>query len=102
MSSGPDAKQVETAILLRMAESREALLAANRAPLSIHAGRRLAEPAGPSLVSALASAPRVSLLLALCVSAIIVGPRRTIGIAGRTGTTAWLGGTVRKAILQAV
>ncbi|REE23603.1 hypothetical protein B0G71_6879 [Paraburkholderia sp. BL27I4N3] len=48
----------------------------------------------------MAEAPRVTLPLALCVGAIVLGPRRTIVIAGHSGITAWLGGTVRKVLLS--
>jgi hypothetical protein len=47
-------------------------------------------------------APRVTLLLALCLGAVILGPRRTFVIAGRSGITAWLGSSVRKVILKSL
>jgi hypothetical protein len=53
-------------------------------------------------MTSLADAPRVTLLLALCVGAIAFGPRRTLGIVGRSGITALLAGAARKVIAQAV
>jgi hypothetical protein len=50
----------------------------------------------------LADAPHVTLLLALGVGTIVLGPRRTIGIAGRAGIAAWLGGTMRNVIRKSV
>jgi hypothetical protein len=94
--------EAETAILLRMAESRTALLAANSTPPSVPAVLGQTRPPAVGLIASLADAPRVTLLLALCVGAIVLGPRRTVGIAGRSGIAAWLGGTVRKAVLKSV
>src|SRR6201996_4019640 len=88
--------EAETAILLRMAESRTALLAANSTPPLVATEGGLTWPRTASTIASLADAPRVTLLLALCVGAIVLGPRRTIVIAIRSGITAWLGYTVRK------
>ncbi|MFM0736441.1 hypothetical protein PQQ51_04210 [Paraburkholderia xenovorans] len=100
MNHEPIPNETESAILLRMAASREALLVANRTPPSVPVVRGQTRPAVATLVTSLAEAPRVTLLLALCVSAIVLGPRRTIGVAGRSGIATWLGGTVRKAFRQ--
>jgi hypothetical protein len=94
--------EAETAILLRMAESRTALLAANSTPPLVATEGGLTWPRTASTIASLADAPRVTLLLALCVGAIVLGPRRTIVIASRSGITAWLGYTVRKVILRSV
>ena len=102
MNHGHTANEAETGILLRMAASRAALLAANSAPPSVPAVPGQPRSPATSFMASLADAPRVTLLLALCVGAIVLGPRRTIGIAGRSGIGAWLGGTVRKVILEAV
>jgi len=90
----------ETAILARMAESRVALLAANSTPPAVPGGHKQSRSSASSLMASLAAAPRVTLVLALCVGAIVLGPRRTIGIVSRSGITAWLGGTVRKVVLS--
>ncbi|MFM0624626.1 hypothetical protein [Paraburkholderia xenovorans] len=93
-------REAETAILLRMAASRTALLAAYNTSPSVPAVRGQTPFSAAGLIASLADAPRVTLLLALCVGAIVLGPRRTIIIASRSGITAWLGGTVRKVILK--
>jgi hypothetical protein len=100
MSRAPPAGEAETAILLRMAASRAALLAANSALRSVPAVPGQTRAPAVGLIASLATAPRVTLLVALCIGAIVLGPRRTIGIASRSGITAWLGGTVRKVILK--
>ncbi|MEA3085059.1 MAG: hypothetical protein QOC89_2756 [Paraburkholderia sp.] len=102
MTRAPTSREAETALLLRMAESRTALLAANSTPSSVPAVHGQTRPPAVGLIASLADAPRVTLLLALCVGAIVLGPRRAIVIASRSGVTAWLGGTVRKVILRSV
>ena len=91
-------KEAELAILQRMAISRAALLAANSTPPSVRAVHGQTWSPAANLIALLADAPRVTLMLALCVGAIVLGPRRTIVIASRSGMAAWLGGTVRKVI----
>jgi hypothetical protein len=102
MNHAPGDDETETAILLRMAASRAALLAANSTPPSVPAVHGQMRSPAAGLIASLADAPRVTLLLALCVSAIVLGPGRTIGIASRSGIAAWLGDTVRKVIHKAV
>ncbi|PRY04055.1 hypothetical protein [Paraburkholderia sp. BL25I1N1] len=91
-------REAETAILLRMAETRAGLLLANSLPPSTPSIRGQTRSPALGLVVSLTEAPRVTLLLALCVGAIVLGPRRTVVVAGRSGITAWLGGTVRKVL----
>nr|WKF60847.1 hypothetical protein HUO10_005369 [Paraburkholderia busanensis] len=87
-------------ILARMASSRAALIVANASP------PRRGPPSTPlkhplmDAASALANAPRVTLLLVLCVGTIALGPRRALTVAGRSGITALLAGTARRAIIQ--
>lgn len=102
MSLASTDREAETAILLRMAASRAALLAANSTPSSVPAVHGRTRSPAVDVIASLADAPRVTLLVALCVGAIVLGPRRTIGIASRSGITAFLGSTVRKAILRSV
>jgi hypothetical protein len=102
VTRAPTTREAETAILLRMAESRTALLAATSAPPSVPAVRGQTWSPAVGLIASLADAPRVTLLLASCVGAIVLGPRRTFGIVSRSGIHAWLGGTVRKVILRSV
>ena len=95
-------KETQAAILLRMAASREALLAANSTPPSVPTLSPQTRSPAASLMASLADAPRVTLLLASCIGAIVLGPRRTIRIVSRSGITAWLGLAVRKAISNGV
>lgn len=95
MNRAPIRDDAEAAILARMAASRAALLVANSTPTGVSVARRQTSlPA--SFVSAIAQTPRVATLLALGVGAIILGPRRTLAIAGRSGAAAWVGSSVRK------
>ena len=101
MTRTPGDREIETAILTRMADSRATLLAANRTSSAIPAIRKQWRLPANSLIGALADAPHVALLLALCVGAIVIGPRRTIGIVGRSGVTALLKSAPRKVLLDA-
>jgi|1186.fasta_scaffold1206579_2 hypothetical protein len=95
MNRAPFRDEAEAAILARMAASRAALLEANRTTAGVSAARRQTSlPA--TFVSAIAETPRVATLLALGVGAIILGPRRTLAIAGRSGAAAWVGSSVRR------
>ncbi|WNC95450.1 hypothetical protein RI103_37780 (plasmid) [Paraburkholderia sp. FT54] len=101
MTRTPGDREIETAILTRMADSRATLLAANRTSSAVPAIRKQWRLPANSLIDALADAPHVALLLALCVGAIVIGPRRTIGIVGRSGVTALLKSAPRKVLLDA-
>ncbi|KAA1007680.1 hypothetical protein FVF58_23450 [Paraburkholderia panacisoli] len=89
-------KEAEAAILARMAASRVALLEANSTPTDVSVARRQIRLPAASFVGAMTQAPRVTAVLALCVGAIILGPRRTVAIASRSGIAAWVGSSVRK------
>ncbi|MFL9960288.1 hypothetical protein PQR02_03935 [Paraburkholderia sediminicola] len=93
-------KEAEAAILARMAASRVALLEANSTPTDVSVARRQTRLPAATFVGAMAEAPRVTVVLALCVGAIILGPRRTVAIAGRSGVAAWVGGSVRKLVAR--
>jgi hypothetical protein len=80
-------KEAELAILQRMAISRAALLAANSTPPSVRAVHGQTWSPAANLIALLADAPRVTLMLALCVGAIVLGPRRTIVIVITSTTT---------------
>jgi hypothetical protein len=85
-------------ILERMEASRTALLVANRAaalPVP-HAGSRSSVG---SVLAALAEAPRVGLVLALVAGGIVLGPRRTLTAAARSGLTAWIARNARRSIM---
>ncbi len=103
MSHRSDDNRAETEILTRMAASRAALLLANHsAPPSVPVLRRQTTPPAAGLITSLAAAPRVTLLLALCIGVIALGPHRTLRVVGRSGITALLAGTTRKVIAQAI
>jgi hypothetical protein len=92
----PAYREPEAAILLRMAESRTALLEANHLAVQIPVTSGQPGVPGATFIAALTQAPRVALLLGFCVGAIVLGPRRTIGIAGRSGVAAWVAASARK------
>lgn len=95
MNRAPIHDDAEAVILARMAASRAALLEANSIATGVSGVRRQTSlPA--TFVAAIAETPRVATLLALTVGAIILGPRRTLAIAGRSGAAAWVGSSVRK------
>lgn len=103
MNRASDDNKAETEILTRMAASRAALLVANHTVLlSVPVSRGQTRPPAAGLMASLADAPRVTLLLALCVGAIALGPRRTLRIVGRSGITALLAGAARKVVTRAV
>lgn len=95
-------EEAESLILSRMAASRVALLEATRPPAANSALPGGSAHPVASFVTALAAAPRVTMVLALCVSAIVLGPKRTVNIAGRSGVSAWVGSSVKKLVNTAV
>ena len=84
-------------ILERMEASRTALVVANRT-VALPAARPASRSAARSVLASLAEAPHVALLLALVIGGIVLGPRRTLSIAGRSGLTAWIARNARRAI----
>ncbi|MBB5415911.1 hypothetical protein QF000_006874 [Paraburkholderia atlantica] len=86
-------------ILERMEASRTALVAANRTAV-LPTARAASRSPVSTVFASLAEAPHVALLLALVVGGIVLGPRRTLSIAGRSGVTAWIARNVRRAIAQ--
>nr|WKF55608.1 hypothetical protein HUO10_000052 [Paraburkholderia busanensis] len=73
-------------ILTRMASSRAALIATNAGPS--RGALSSASSKHPLTEVALAGALRVTLLLALCVGTIALGPHRALTVAGRSGIAA--------------
>ncbi|MBB5445834.1 MULTISPECIES: hypothetical protein [unclassified Paraburkholderia] len=86
-------------ILERMEASRAALLVANRTA-ALPALRAASRSSAGNVLASLAEAPHVALLLALVIGGIVLGPRRTLSIAGRSGLTAWIARNVRRSIAQ--
>jgi hypothetical protein len=93
-------EEAETAILARMAASRVALLEANSTPTDVSVARRQTRLSAASVVGAMTEAPRVTVLLAICVGVIVLGPRRTVAIVSRSGVAAWVGSSVRKLFIR--
>jgi hypothetical protein len=83
------------AVLERMAASRAELLAAQRAAKLQEAGRKpsLLLTQLPALIS---TAPTVSLLVAVILGSLIVGPRKIASVVVRNGLMAWIAKTVRR------
>ncbi|MEX3898257.1 hypothetical protein [Paraburkholderia sp. BR10954] len=86
-------------ILERMEASRTALVVANRTA-ALPAARAASRFPVSTVLASLAEAPHVALLLALVVGGIVLGPRRTLSIAGRSGAAAWIARNVRRSIAQ--
>ena len=84
-------------ILERMAISRSRVLAARAAQSS---PPRLPNAPGRAveIATALRDAPRVSMLLAMFVGALMFGPRRMLMMAARSAATALIARTVRSAV----
>ncbi|HEY3597155.1 MAG TPA: hypothetical protein VGL08_06550 [Paraburkholderia sp.] len=82
-------------LLARMSASRADLLATRAAARLADAHRKPAfAPANlPALV---ATAPHVTLLAAILVGALILGPRRMASVVVRNGLAAWIAKTVRR------
>ncbi|MFP4891076.1 hypothetical protein [Paraburkholderia sp. EG304] len=86
-------------ILERMEASRTALVVANQTA-ALPAPRAASRSQLSTVLASLAEAPHVALLLALVVGGIVLGPRRTLSIAGRSGAAAWIARNVRRSIAQ--
>ncbi|MGF6967121.1 hypothetical protein OKW43_004149 [Paraburkholderia sp. WC7.3g] len=86
-------------ILERMEASRTALVLANQTA-ALPAARGALRSSASTVLASLVEAPHVALLLALVIGGIVLGPRRTLSIAGRSGLTAWIARNVRRAITQ--
>lgn len=86
-------------ILERMEASRTALVAANHTA-ALPAPRAASRSSVSNVLASLAEAPHVALLLALVVGGIVLGPRRTLTVAARSGLTAWIARNARRSITQ--
>ncbi|MBB5459555.1 hypothetical protein [Paraburkholderia sp. Cpub6] len=86
-------------ILERMGASRAALVAANQTA-ALPAVRAASRSSAGNVLASLAEAPHVALLLALVIGGVVLGPRRTLSIAGRSGLAAWIARNVRRSIAQ--
>ncbi|MEI6002326.1 hypothetical protein H3V53_35945 [Paraburkholderia bengalensis] len=84
----------EASVLERMAASRASLVTARNAMQLRQIG------ASPSLVARareyVSVAPNVTLLAAILVGSLVVGPRKITGVVVRNGLLAWIARTVRR------
>ncbi|MEM5386222.1 hypothetical protein VSR68_21835 [Paraburkholderia phymatum] len=77
-----------------MATSRTQLLAAQAATRSGAPGRK--PPLFSRVQELVATAPNVTLLTLIVVSAAIIGPRRITSLVVRNGLAGWIGKSVRR------
>jgi hypothetical protein len=93
--SRSDDDALHAALLARMAASRADLIIARDAAKVAGTQRKSAfAPANlPALVT---TAPNVTLLAAILVGALILGPRRIASVVVRNGLTGWIAKTVRR------
>lgn len=84
----------ESTLLERMALSRANLVAAREAA-RLQSGMN--RPSLTARVREIVSiAPNVTLLAALLVGSLVIGPRKIVGVVVRNGLLAWIGKTVRR------
>lgn len=87
----------EASVLDRMAASRAQLLAAQLA-LKRQEARRKPSLVPTQLPGLIATAPNVSLLIAVALGALIIGPRKIASVVVRNGLTAWIAKAVRRLV----
>jgi hypothetical protein len=84
----------ESDVRARMAVSRANLVAAREA------ARLVPGASMPSLTmrarELVSTAPNVTLLAAVLVGSLVIGPRRIVGVVVRNGLVAWIAKTVRR------
>ncbi|MGF6574034.1 hypothetical protein SAMN05443245_7041 [Paraburkholderia fungorum] len=84
------------ALLLRMAQSRDALREANAIALIPRRQRNSVMTSATGAAIALANAPHVTFLLALCVGALTFGPSRALRIILRAGVSGWVASSAKR------
>lgn len=84
------------ALLLRMSQSRDALREANAIALIPRRQRQSVVTSATGAAVALANAPHVTLLLALCVGALTFGPSRALRTFLRAGVSAWVASNAKR------
>lgn len=100
-SDSRDTHAAHAALLLRMAQSRDALREANTLALLGRRGGRqrpgvVTSASGAAV--ALANAPHVMFVLAVCVGALTFGPSRALRVFLRAGVSAWLASSAKKVV----
>jgi hypothetical protein len=99
-----DAHAAHAALLLRMSQSRDALREANALALLGGSSRRGGGQRSSVVTSAtgaavaLANAPHVMFVLAVCVGALTFGPSRAVRVFLRAGVSAWLANSAKKVV----
>ncbi|GAB2909485.1 hypothetical protein GCM10027093_54490 [Paraburkholderia jirisanensis] len=94
--SNSDNKVLHAAVLARMAVSRADLLAAREAAAAKAGAPRRSSFAPANLPALVSTAPNVTLLAAILLGSLILGPRRIASLVVRNGLTAWIARTVRR------
>jgi hypothetical protein len=84
------------ALLLRMSHSRDALREANALALIPRRQRKSVVKSATGAAVALANAPHVTFVLALCVGALTFGPSRALRIFLRAGVSAWVASSAKR------
>jgi len=85
------------ALLLRMSQSREALREANAIALIPRRQGKSLVSSATGVAAALANAPHVTFVLALCVGALTFGPSRALRNFLRAGASAWVARSAKQA-----
>jgi hypothetical protein len=98
MTRSQSPAETEAVILDRMAASRIALRSANLSLSVVPATQGLAGRSVSTVLTTVKEAPRVTLLIALCMGALVLGPRRTVRTALRSLAVALVGSSARKLV----
>ncbi|OLL30913.1 hypothetical protein BTH42_14105 [Burkholderia sp. SRS-W-2-2016] len=97
MSSRQMHEVARVAVLERMEASRHALLLANRR-LALPAPGSPVRTSAVNVITSLAEVPHVTTVLAVLLGALVLGPRRALSIASRTGLSALIARSVRRSV----
>ncbi|MCC8392183.1 hypothetical protein LJ656_06240 [Paraburkholderia sp. MMS20-SJTR3] len=97
MNSRHTHEVARVAVLERMEASRHALLLANRA-LALPGPRSPVRTSAVNVISSLAEVPHVTTVLAVMLGVLVLGPRRALSIASRSGLSAWIARSVRRSV----
>lgn len=89
-------RDAQAALLLRMSQSRDALREANAIALIQRRQRGRLATSATGAALALANAPHVMFVLALCVGTLTFCPSRALRIIARAGVSAWVAGSAKR------
>lgn len=93
-----DSRDEHAALLLRMSQSRDALREANAIALIPRRQRSSVVKSATGAAVALANAPHVMFVLAVCVGAMTFGPSRALRTFLRAGASAWLASSAKNVV----